>query len=280
MKMAEFLTGGDMKRIYIALVLMIVPLCSFAQDILDNVAHYRAEYSYLYKKDSTKAGYYKDIYYLDICKSGHSYFYSRAANYKDSVKTALFAQGEHWAEVAERIRPLPSGLKWNLDKRFVEGKYHYTNRLSIHFYRAIEDLQMPQWELQPDTLTIGGWLCHKAVATVGGRVWEAWYAPQIPISDGPWLLWGLPGLIVFAKDSKGYFKFRCESVGQLAEPYLVFLPDDNNPVKTMDIKSLIKAECLAETDLDKFDMAFSGAISASSSAPLPKQYYIPLYLVK
>ena len=206
--MAEFLTGGDMKRIYIALELMIVPLCSFAQDILDNVAHYRAEYSYLYKKDSTKTGYYKDIYYLDICKSGHSYFYSRAANYKDSVKTALFAQGEHWAEVAERIRPLPSGLKWNLDKRFVEGKYHYTNRLSIHFYRAIEDLQMPQWELQPDTLTIGGWLCHKAVATVGGRVWEAWYTPQIPINDGPWLLWGLPGLIVYAKDSKGYFKFR------------------------------------------------------------------------
>ena len=69
-------------------------------------------------------------------------------------------------------------------------------------------------------------------------------------------------------------------MGQLAEPYMVFLPDDNNPVKTMDIKSMIKAECLAATDLDKFDMVYSGAISASSSAPLPKQYYIPLYLVK
>lgn len=268
------------RGVIILIIAVIAGLKGYSQEILSNEASYRVEYSYYYKRDSTKTGYLMDTYFLDICKSGHSYFYSRANQYRDSVSKALLAEGEHWAEVAEKIRPLPRGLKWNLDKRFVEGKYHYTNRLSIHFYRAIENLRMPQWELKPDTLTKGGRLCHKAVATVGGRVWEAWYTPQIPISDGPWLLWGLPGLIVYAKDSKGYFKFRCESVGQLAEPYMVFLPDDNNPVKTMDIESMIKAECLAATDLDKFDMVYSGAISASSSAPLPKQYYIPLYLVK
>lgn len=264
--------------IFAALSFSAIPVS--AQEILDNTAYYRAEYTYLYKKDSTKKGYYKDTYMLDICKSGHSYFYSRANQYRDSVSKALHAEGLHWMEVVEQIRPLPRGVNWNLDKRFVEGKYHYTNKLGISFYRAVENMEIPQWKLGQDTLTINGYLCQKATAEVAGRFWEVWYTPQVPINDGPWLLWGLPGLVMQAQDSNGYFKFECKNVGKLPEPYRVFLPADNNDVKEMKIKELLKAEHLLETDLEKFEVIYMGVLSSSSTAPKIKQHYIPLYLIK
>jgi GLPGLI family protein len=269
-----------MLRETFCLVCSVLALSASAQEILDNTAYYRVEYTYRYKKDSIKTGYYKDTYFLDICKSGHSYFYSRANQYRDSVSAALLASGEHWMEVVEKTRPIPKGVSWNIDKRFIEGKYHYTNKLGIHFYRACENLQMPQWKLTKDTLTISGYLCYKATAEVAGRMWEAWYTPQIPVNDGPWLLWGLPGLIIHAHDSNRYFKFRCESVGQLAEPYRVFLPADNKDVKEMKIKDLMRAERMAETDFNKFETTYMNVISGSASASPKKKYYIPIYLVK
>ena len=177
-----------MKNIYFSFIFILASATLAAQEILDNTAYYRAEYTFSYKKDSTKAGYLNDTWHLDICKSGHSFFYSRANQYRDSVSTALFANGEHWMDVVEKTRPLPKGVSWSVDKRFVEGKYHYTNKLIINFYRAIDILKLPQWKLSHDTLTLNGFLCHKATAEVAGRVWEVWYTPQIPINDGPWLL--------------------------------------------------------------------------------------------
>ena len=79
------------KRIMsIFIIAVAAGLEGYSQEILSNVAYYRAEYSYLYKKDSARTGYYKDIYFLDVCKSGHSYFYSRANQYRDSVSKAVF----------------------------------------------------------------------------------------------------------------------------------------------------------------------------------------------
>ena len=250
------------------------------QEVIDNTAFYRAEYTFRYKRDSTKTGYHKDNYHLDICKNGRSVFYSRATQYRDSVKMALLENGVHWMEVVERVRTIPSGLYWSVDKRFNEGKYHYASKLVIRDFRAVEDLEMPQWNLEQDTLTINGHLCHKATAEVAGRVWEAWYAPGIPINDGPWLLWGLPGLIIHAKDSNGYFKFRCENVGQLAVPYKIVLPADGKEVIEMKMQALLEAEQMYEKDFLKFETTFLGVISGFSSAPLPKRKYIPLYVVK
>ncbi len=268
-----------MLKIVLSVVLSFLAMSLSAQEPLDNTAYYRAEYTYRYKKDSTRKSYFKDTYYLDICKSGHSIFYSRANQYRDSVSAALLANGEHWMDVAEKIRSIPRGLAWSVDKRFAEGKYHYTNKLMIRFFRAIEPLEMPQWDLTKDTLTISGYLCYKATARAGGRDWEAWYTPQIPVNDGPWLLWGLPGLIIHAQDSNKYFTFRCTNVGQLPQPYEILLPENDKEIKNMDIKGLIKAEVLAGTDFIKFEEAYLGA-KATTSSPPPKQYYIPLFLIK
>lgn len=63
------------------------------------------------------------------------------------------------------------------------------------------------WTLESDTLSIAGYLCHKAVGNYGGRKWTAWYSEEISSPVGPWKLRGLPGLILKAEDNEHIHSF-------------------------------------------------------------------------
>lgn len=65
------------------------------------------------------------------------------------------------------------------------------------------------WQLQEGDSVVCEYPCHKAVTTFRGRTWTVWYTLDIPYSDGPWKFCGLPGLVLHAYDSKGYFRFNC-----------------------------------------------------------------------
>ena len=46
---------------------------------------------------------------------------------------------------------------------------------------------------------------------------------DVPVSEGPWKLHGLPGLIIKAEDSRGHFAFTCTGLEQRreAKPILI-----------------------------------------------------------
>jgi GLPGLI family protein len=48
------------------------------------------------------------------------------------------------------------------------------------------------WSLSNEEQEINGYKCKKATA---GQT-TAWYCPEIPVNDGPYIFWGLPGLII------------------------------------------------------------------------------------
>ena len=60
--------------------------------------------------------------------------------------------------------------------------------------RYTESLPHFSWNITEEQKTIDNYVCQKATCTFGGRTYEAWFAPDIPISDGPWKFYGLPGL--------------------------------------------------------------------------------------
>lgn len=68
---------------------------------------------------------------------------------------------------------------------------------------------MPKWEMLSGDTTIVGYPCKKAKTTFRGRTWIVWYTMDIPYHDGPWKLYGLPGLVLKANDIKGDFIFNC-----------------------------------------------------------------------
>jgi len=74
-------------------------------------------------------------------------------------------------------------------------------------YRCIDNV-IPKWDITADTLTVLGYLCQKANTFFRGRTYEAWFTPDIPVNDGPWKLYGLPGLILKANDMENLFSFE------------------------------------------------------------------------
>ena len=69
------------------------------------------------------------------------------------------------------------------------------------------------WELsEKSDSVIAGYHCQKAITYHRGHTWIAWYAPDIPIDDGPWKLCGLPGLILQAESADGSYRFMCKEI--------------------------------------------------------------------
>jgi GLPGLI family protein len=100
----------------------------------------------------------------------------------------------------------------------------------IVFYK--EPKNQFNWKILPDTASIGGIRCQKAETAMGGRNWEAWFAPSIPVADGPYKFNGLPGLILQVYDKKKYWQFDLASIQNINKSLqLNFLDKKPVPIK-------------------------------------------------
>lgn len=112
------------------------------------------------------------------------------------------------------------------DRQYGEPSIIYKNRLKNEvmtlddgpfmgngytLFRFSEEIPPQNWEIQTDTATVLNYLCQKAVTTFRGRAYAAWFTTDIPVGEGPWKLYGLPGMILKAEDSEGVFRF--EAIG-------------------------------------------------------------------
>ncbi|MEW6136382.1 MAG: GLPGLI family protein [Bacteroidota bacterium] len=79
-------------------------------------------------------------------------------------------------------------------------------------YLKYEEKPDFNWEITEDTMNLLGFTVQKAFLNYGGRRWEAWFAPKIPISDGPYKFMGLPGLILKMNDTKNYYVFEAITI--------------------------------------------------------------------
>ena len=61
-----------------------------------------------------------------------------------------------------------------------------------------------------------------ATADFRGRRWTAWFATDIPVSDGPWKLGGLPGLILEAYDEGQQHVFTAVGLERVKDEPIIF----------------------------------------------------------
>ena len=143
------------------------------------------------------------------------------------------------------------------------GKYTYMNRIGADDLKYEEPLPQLDWTLTDSVKTICGYTCHQAKAGLYGRMWTAWYCPELPLSYGPYVLGGLPGLILEAVDADGLFHFMAVGIGQAPENTKVELGEGiNKAVKCTRKKYLALRKTRAEqtySDLAKDALAGSGA---------------------
>lgn len=97
-----------------------------------------------------------------------------------------------------------------------------------------EDWEKPEWEIGDNTKTILGYECVEASANYRGRKWTAWFAPEIPIQEGPWKLCGLPGLILEAHDANNEYIFEANGLVQNPNSEVgIFTYDDKTGYTTV-----------------------------------------------
>lgn len=82
---------------------------------------------------------------------------------------------------------------------------HFRTRFNDFYDVNIEEVQ--NWQVMPEKKKISGFDARKAVMDYGGRKWTVWFTEEIPVSDGPYIFHGLPGLIVKATDAGRDYEF-------------------------------------------------------------------------
>lgn len=132
---------------------------------------------------------------------------------------------------------------------FTTKKIKVTDKPSANEYAYIENFIEPEWKVLKDTLTILNQHCQKATTIFLGRSYTAYFAPKIPISSGPWMFRGLPGLILKVTDSKNQFKFLCTEISPGGNSQV----HEYNSLEIISKKKYKQLRKLKVTDQDEFD---------------------------
>jgi GLPGLI family protein len=134
-------------------------------------------------------------------------------------------------------------------------KSHFNFGLFISTVNCVymEDLKGPQynyefakpifdWEIEDSVKIINGYKCTKAVSVIKNKKYVAWFTEEIPLSNGPYVFGGLPGLILQldCKD-KINFSFTMIGISKISSP-VVLVPLTRFKVKNLQEFIAIKNE--------------------------------------
>ena len=164
-----------------------------------------------------------DYMVLDIGEKGISRFYSDNRRRMDSIMTEIMNRSSGGQVRFDQNTLSDNGISSMGDpkeifKNHPSGKITVTDRIASSEYLYEEDRHDFQWQIESDTREILSYTCQKAVVDFRGRHYEAWFAPDLPLNDGPWKFGSLPGLILAAEDSENNFSFQAIGIENLDLP--------------------------------------------------------------
>ena len=191
----------------VTLTIILCLACLLQSRAADNKANIECIYRLTYQVDTLTKRSVNAMMVLRHNENG-SLFYSQANFEKDSL--------ERNANGIEELRAINDSIKarygkitvsYYVLKDFEKNQLDFMGTL-LNSNKYTEPLPVFNWQMSEDKKTIGEHQCQKATCTFGGRTYEAWFAPDIPISDGPWKFYGLPGLILEVYDTKHHYEFQ------------------------------------------------------------------------
>jgi GLPGLI family protein len=228
-----------LKIMAFACLILSVPIGVFAQkNVILEPAIIECRYIDRSIKDTLTGEIEADTMILRIGRN-ISCFYSKDVLFSDSLK--LTPNGfQKWMRLLTQY--IKEGRR--LDLLGNDSDYYYLNypeqgqisvrtTVSSKGVEYSEERETIQWEFRDSVKTVLGFECYLAEADFRGRRWSAWYTLEVPVSQGPWKLWGLPGLICEAYEDQGQYSYSLVS----------FIPDPGvdvvlyNLFKSYDIKT-------------------------------------------
>ena len=270
---------------HIAISLSVLVSLSLKAQVVD-LAYIQCNYSLTYAKDSLQIGVAQTDEMMLLIGNKYSFFCSYINYTADSLQKANPAEyapqvsnrggGAHVSAAKTRLKRTDNVEVYLIEK--ASNRLLCMGKAGVKdFYSYSEQLKVPEWEMHTDFQEIAGYKCQKATTFYGGRAWTAWFAADIPVSDGPWELRGLPGLILKVEDSDKQYIFTCSNVGRLSTQRAIEI-DRTNSYREITKKEFIKErKQLYEDPLVAFskaglDISAATVGNPSFAKPRPKKY--------
>lgn len=190
----------------------------------------RFRYEYRFIPDSTnREAVTTEVMNLDVFPKG-SRFYSNTVYQSDSLmKVDLEKQLQATGAINIDTSKRKGEVRYSVSKTYPDYLVFYHNRIMTDGFKVKEDRKII-WNILPEKMKIGEWNAQKAETHFGGRKWTAWFAPEIPIQDGPYKFCGLPGLIVKLEDQTLSHRFELKEIARPKE-----LPSETDIFKNNEI---------------------------------------------
>ena len=217
-----------MKTIVSILLLASLAVQATAREPMIDRAHMKCLYRYVYTFDTLKNELRDDLLILQIGKE-----VSKCYSYYTFQSDSLWSTPDGakvWSELFRRETE-KDGIYGNFPhvrmstyvyKNYPTGQMTIIDRISSQGYRYVDSLHTQTWTMGDSTREMLGYTCQQAMADFRGRRWTAWFATDIPISDGPWKLGGLPGLILEAYDEGKQHVFTAVGLERVKDELIIF----------------------------------------------------------
>lgn len=198
--------------------------CCYAQKKIDE-AYLKCQYDYTYGVDTLSGKTAKDWLVLQIGEN-----MSKCYSYYSMQVDSIFASPDRDVILRQQINAaIGSKTEWPhkrmkayVYKNYPQGKMTVTDGLLMQDYIYEDTLYAQNWVIQDSSKLILGHECQKAVCQYRGHCWTAWFAMDIPITDGPWKLCGLPGLIMEVTSEDNSHTFKLLGLERVSKEPIVF----------------------------------------------------------
>lgn len=170
---------------------------------------------------------------LEISPNGSS-FYSYETSYNDSIRRIQY---EKQIELSQSLNisqaDAVSRKKYFKDKisktypKFEVFSHTTLGRDKLN----VKETRPIKWQIETETENIESWSTQKAKTEFAGRKWTAWFTTEIPIQEGPYKFYGLPGLIVKLEDETKTHIFVLKEVKNMSEKFQIKNISDNKEIK-------------------------------------------------
>lgn len=215
-------------KVLATIICLFIVEALLGQDF-QGIATYRASQQVSIKQDSTK---FNDAQFRELQEQLRKQF--------DNEYTLKFNKKESLYNMEEQLKlddpkttgnttimVVGHGGKKPLYKNIAEKIYIKEEDLMGKSFLVKDSLKQPEWKLENEQKKIGNYTCFKATWTreeeitrydpetgatkeIIEKTTTAWYTPEIPVSHGPKLFWGLPGLILEIQEDK--FSLLCTGI--------------------------------------------------------------------
>ena len=197
----------------IGLILLFFSFKILAQQQSQAKFNYKATYQLDYQEDSTDENSLKPETVVLYLGDGRSRYSSLGQAMKDSLENKPNPEVVRMDQYNQM-----TDFKYTIFKDYQNSELVLAEKVFQYSFKYKQDLNQIDWEIQSETKEILGFKVQKATGAFAGRNYIAWFAPELPFSDGPYKFSGLPGLILEISDLQNQYRFSLTRFQELEKP--------------------------------------------------------------